>query len=276
VYNGGKEVRLESGSKGCICYLVLHTDKAVGEMVESLESVRHNYLTRFPCPVIAFHEAPLTEEMKERIRSAGVPVTFQLVELKAPPGTDLTGLTERDIGYRNMCRFFASQIFYQPALEGFDYYLRLDTDSKIMSPFGYDLFRASVQNGLWYGYTAVTADNPKYVVGLWDFVQRYVDNVSAQVYRPPKAIMERQMFYNNFEICLCEWFRNEPWRSYMAAIDEDGGIYRCRWGDAPIRSLGVSAFMPGNRIQGIPLHYWHEEEFNIPSEVLQKRRQMRA
>ena len=45
---------------------------------------------------------------------------------------------------RSMCRFWSGLVFLVPELRDFDYYMRLDDGSKIMSPIQYDPFKYMV------------------------------------------------------------------------------------------------------------------------------------
>ena len=50
---------------------------------------------------------------------------------------------------------------------------------------------------------------------------------------------DRSYYYTNFEIGYLPFFRSEPYQSYFRHLDSEGGFYYYRWGDAPIRLLGV-------------------------------------
>jgi hypothetical protein len=46
-------------------------------------------------------------------------------------------------------------------------------------------------------------------------------------------------FYTNFEVVAMRFVRSSSYRAWFAHVDALGGIYVHRWGDAPIRWLGV-------------------------------------
>ena len=48
------------------------------------------------------------------------------------------------------------------------------------------------------------------------------------------------IFYNNFELASFDIFKNKRYVEYFTYLDDIGGIYDYRWGDAPIRYLGLS------------------------------------
>ena len=218
--------------KGCFVYLVNHTDRAVEDGVRSLALLQANYLDRFPTPVLLFHEAHLTDEMKQQL-TASARVRFVPVDFSSYP---------EGVGYKHMCRFFAGKIFHQPALADFDYYCRLDTDSFINAPIQYDLFDCAQQTGTWYGYlNDAIQDNLAYCQGLWDAARRFGISTAG--------IPEGRLYYTNFEVCYLPWFRGNPWQAFFEFLDDAGGIYTYRWGDHTIRYIGVKAFMEPERVK---------------------------
>jgi len=65
------------------------------------------------------------------------------------------------------------------------------------------------------------------------------------------------MFYNNFEVSDLDVWRSREYRDYIDYIDRTGGIYYGRWGDAPIKTLAVTLFIPQNRT-----HQFHDVEYS--------------
>ena len=248
-------------SQGCICYLVRHTPKDVQDLVEGLKQLQKNYLNKFPCPVHVFHEAELTSDMQAQILGAGVDLALHLIVFKAPLHVDK--LAPRALGYRHMCRFFSDAIFWQPAVRQTRYYMRLDTDSRTPYPINYDLFEHMAKHDYKYGYIATLVDKPQYYQGLWSLVSRYLETKEPTLV-PINSIQEGKCYYTNFEICESAWFRAEAWVSYFECIDNDGGIYRHRWGDHTIRYLGVNLFMPAKHIhQFTDVPYVHHKAYNM-------------
>jgi hypothetical protein len=235
---------------------------SIDNCIKSLRLLDANYLRDFPAPVILFHEAGLTEAMKNKLVSCLTQFpTF--VELTFNVPTHITYVTNVwRVGYMHMCRFFAFEIFKQPILKEFEYYCRLDTDSYVMSKVKEDIFKAAKFHNLHYGFIDDSiVDQPEFTVDLWPTAERYINarpelKIYAKLYRD---IPERRLYYNNFELCYLPWFRQEPWTGYADFIDKAGGIYAYRWGDHIIRYIGVRSFMPPQHIQRITsVHYKHD------------------
>jgi hypothetical protein len=114
------------------------------------------------------------------------------------------------------------------------------------------------KNNYNYGYIEkdVQIDNPKVIENLWKFTTAYC--LDKQVFVNPAQIPEGKMYYTNFEIGNIEWFKNSEYMNYFNEIDKSGGIYIHRWGDAPIKYLGVNMFMPPQSIFGFKdINYVH-------------------
>jgi hypothetical protein len=209
-----------------------------------------------------FHEASLTEEARGDIaRSAKFPVKFAELKFTDPsPPVDI-GASIFKMGYRHMCHFFADDIFHRPELAEFDYYMRLDTDSFILSPVKTDLFECMESKSAVYGYITEDVDSPECSAGLWPLAEKFTRESGLETRKAVSEIPEPRCYYTNFEICDLAWFRRSPWRDFFAAVDKANGIYTTRWGDHIIRYIGVNLFAPPEAVAVMPVHYFHRDEF---------------
>jgi alpha 1,2-mannosyltransferase len=241
--------------KNCVLYLVRTSEKDIEDLILSLDFLYSNLLCLTEADVILFHENDF-EKYKDRIK---YPVLFQEVSFKIPdyPKNIMDNIPEFyphpthgngpiawghpgfSLGYRHMCRFFSGEMYTYDIIKQYDYYLRLDTDSLIHTPLNYDIFQWAENNQCHYGYIepAVQFDNPKVIEGLWDLFDT--------------DIPEGKMYYTNFELGKVSFFLDKEYQSFYHKIDKGGGIYTKRWGDAPIKYLGVNMFMNPKHIQPV-------------------------
>ena len=71
------------------------------------------------------------------------------------------------------------------------------------------------------------------------------------------------VYYNNFEVSALSLWRSTDYQDYIEYIDSLGGIYYYRWGDAPIRTLAVTLFVPSTKIhQFTDIPYKHQLVYN--------------
>lgn len=244
--------------KNAIVYLIRGTVSSLKGFERSIELLKVNFLPWSPADIIVFHEADFDpSELKSRYRD--LPISFATVDFSAvPEGLENTPVSGR--GYRHMCHFFANDIFRRPELSEYRYQMRLDDDSFILSPVKFNVFDEMARGGYRYGYRAVISDKASFCQGLWPTAAQYFASVGSV--RGFSQIRELGMYYTNFEICDLEWFRGDEWQGFMTAIDRAGGIWSKRWGDAPIRYIGVQALLGDAQIRQFrEIHYFHQSEW---------------
>lgn len=111
------------------------------------------------------------------------------------------------VGYNHMIRFWMRNLFELPEIGALDYYMRLDTDSYILSPIHFDIFRVAEvwlcdsfvckisrllcarmwqyqsylccinicqAQGIKYAYNWVFYDANYVTLNMWNFVDQYV------------------------------------------------------------------------------------------------------
>lgn len=83
------------------------------------------------------------------------------------------------------------------------------------------------------------------VVGLWPAVKNYMQQraIRPKFYWPLGRIV-----YNNFEVSDLDVWRSTEYRDYVDYIDRTGGIFYGRWGDATIKTIAMTLFIPEDRI----------------------------
>ena len=138
-------------------------------------------------------------------------------------------------------------VYSYPILNSVEYALRLDDDSSFLQPIRYDLFQFMAEHSLSYGFIHSNQDDPKCIFGLWETVQFYVDTWKINTTFFQK-LPKRGMFYNNFELSKVSIWKSIGYQEYVNFIDNTKGIFFYRWGDAPIKTLGLSLFVPEHKI----------------------------
>lgn len=165
--------------KNVVVYLVRGHEASIASLERSLTLLKRNFLPWSPADVLIFHEANLKPEQLEG-RTAGVPVRTALVDFSEIPPA-MASLPPSQRGYRHMCHFFANDIFHRDELSGYDYFMRLDDDSFILSPLMFDVFARMSERRFRYAYRAVLNDRPHVCVGLGDVVARHFRGGGMQV-----------------------------------------------------------------------------------------------
>jgi len=235
-----------------IVYLVRSSNHDLNLLNTSVNLLKKNFIGLEKLDILIFHESSLRPAL-DLIKSIHPNIKFQEIEFSLPefynqfdipvnyPHPFVPGMSF-PMGYRHMCRFFSGEIFKHPVMKKYDNYLRLDTDSFIHK-IDFDLFDFIEKNNIYYGYIeqAVQYDDPGVTKGLWEL---------SRTIKSDLDIEENKMYYTNFEVCNLQWFNSEEYMNFYDKIDKSGGIMTGRWGDAPIRYLGVNMFMDKKNIHG--------------------------
>ena len=224
---------------------------------------------RFHYPVIIFHEADTRKYLLDITSWSKSYIIFQEITFKLPKFIPLDFIPEIqcpgrvDLGYNNMCRFHSKLVYEQPIMRILDYAWRLDDDSELLSPVETDVFQYMQQNDIEYGYHIIDEDNPKCVVGLWKAARQYVTsiNITTQFFHQWEE--PQLLFYNNFELSKVSFWLSEQYQEYIEHLDQLGGIYYHRWGDAPIKTIAISMFMPKRKLRNFRnISYGHKSYHN--------------
>ena len=152
------------------------------------------------------------------------------------------------LGYRDMCKFFAIDVFFDEKLENVDYFIRLDTDSFFI--FTTKKFIADLQKiDCDYGYIKNTMQKEDKAVslGFGKCLYEFCHKNKSHLFETKNffnlcqdATLEPKIFYTNFEIVKLSWARSNEHKKFLKYIVNSKGIYNFRWGDALIRYYVVN------------------------------------
>jgi alpha 1,2-mannosyltransferase len=116
----------------------------------------------------------------------------------------------------------------------------------------YDPFRFIHENKLVYGFNMNILDDARSFPSLWaktlDFIQEYPSllhpDADLDWLLDEHGEYNNCQFFSNFEIGSLNFFRAKENEQYFNWLDEHGGFYYERFGDAPIHTLSVAMFAP--------------------------------
>jgi len=124
---------------------------------------------------------------------------------------------------------------------------RLDDDSFLYRPITYDPFVFVRDRRLLYGYIQIRDEAPALIRGLWDAADEYVRGSGGDAPEFYTTWKRTKIYYTNFEISAMSVWTSQKYACLADHIDRRGGIYYRRWGDAPIKTIGVTLFIPRNQ-----------------------------
>lgn len=240
---------------------------------KSIELLKLNFLENNNYPIYVFNE-DVEEVFFEKLnleftlKITSIKIKFELPDFlknkSVPEFIFVDGVPfPFTLGYRHMCRFYAGEMYKHQILQDTDYYLRLDNDSFFISKVKYDIFNHMKNNNLIYGYNNINTDNPIVVEGLWENALDYSEKTKT-IKKPIIEIKHPLIYYTNFEIAKTKWFLEKEYNNFFNFIDNLGGIYYKRWGDAAIKYLGIEMFLEDKYKHNFnDLNYRHGNIFNF-------------
>jgi hypothetical protein len=252
----------EKRNGAAIAILISNSKRDMRNLKIALKSVDeympHDNMTT---PVLLFNEGNLNEEQKSSIQSITErPIHFPLVDFQQfpdefNPETEESNWKKRSKwGYQQMCRFWTTKIWEHPVLDDYSTYMRFDTDScftKTMNEYPY-LPGLPADKPYVYAANQFAKERPRFIAGLFELAKDYVALNNITVKNPElwEAVRERKIIYNNFEISNITFFRQPDVMAFQRAVSdsEPFGVFRKRWGDAPIRTLTLAIFAESTEV----------------------------
>jgi hypothetical protein len=245
----------------------------LGERVGKLDTSLHDNLTAH---VIIFHGGyPDPTELWEMYRHTKRRVFFQNVDKyfsNFPRGFDpYSNQPNWSIrtkwNYHHMINFWFKIVFELPAIQRYDYMMRLDFDSQLQGDWTnvFDLMR---EKKAVYMANFETLDFEWRLQGtlkLKTLVEEFINSTKLIV--QDQNNFERafnnesaRTYWNNFEITDLRFFRQQNITSWVKTVVESHGIYKYRWGDAILRFLTLAVFAREDQIlhrEKLGLGYCH-------------------
>jgi len=243
-------------NKFAFTYLIKQDEKTWNEFKISLDFLYKNILSKLNCKykVLIFCEGNPTNIANEFIKflqKKKINITLKKISLKNyvgrkssekylnnfPHVSDCTKTFS--IGYRDMCKFFAKDIFNDNLFADTEYFVRIDSDSFFLNV--QKKFISNLQNiKTDYAYLngTIQFEDKGVALGfgqcLYNFCKENIV-IKDSINICQEATLRPQIFYTNFEVIRLKLFQSEIYQSLLEHIIENKGIYNYRWGDALIR-----------------------------------------
>ena len=252
--------------KFAFTYLVKQDRKNWAELETSLKLLHKNILNKLNCnyKIIIFCEGEAIKEVKDLVdyltKKEKINIFLKKISLRKyvkrnikgkyirefPHAADCTAITS--LGYRDMCKFFAFDVFFDKCLDETEYFVRLDTDSFFI--YTNKKFINKLESLKYeYAYIANTIQTEDKAVslGFGKCLYSFCKNNNNTFFQGrdylklcQEATLRPKIFYTNFEIVKINWARSNRHKKMMFHIIRSKGIYNYRWGDALIRYYVVN------------------------------------
>lgn len=251
--------------------------------LQSMRSLEDRFNNHYRYPWVFLNDKPFDSEFIMQTSAMASGQTFyELIpeeDWNPPPHIDKKKL-ERNIeksqhiiygfshSYRNMCHFNLGYFYRQKRLLNYEWYFRVEPDVEYMCDFMYDPFELLRTTNKTYGFTITIPEYQETIPTLWDTVEDFMEKFPQHLH-PNNALdfittndsdvffhtvaksdsrYNMCHFWSNFEIANLDFFRSQAYADYFDHLDEAGGFYYERWGDAPVHSIGVALLLDKNAI----------------------------
>jgi hypothetical protein len=248
-----------------IVYLAQNTKKdgqhrrTSRDMLElSLDYLYAFYNNRFKQDIVIFHEGDFLQTDQDEVRKGRKEIRFETITFEIPDRPYKKDVPEKwfergashyfwNLGHRHMCRFYGITLWEHMARLGYDWVMRFDDDSFMLSEVKYDMFRFLNRKGYRYGYRVDCWEPASLCESFQPTVEAYMgeNRLPAPLYRRLRNPKPKHYpgYYNNWFATDVKFWLSDPVQKFLNFIDETGNIYLLRWNDLVIQAAVVQLFL---------------------------------
>ncbi|KIJ62421.1 glycosyltransferase family 15 protein [Hydnomerulius pinastri MD-312] len=279
-------------------FVILCRNSNLRGVIQSVRDVEDRFNRKYGYPYVFLNEEPFDEEFKRRVSVlSAAPMEFGTIPKEhwyAPPWIDeqKAAAARKKMGedgiiygvFALLCPFvffLGSSCFGVPVGVGFvlkvdfshglwmlRYYWRVEPDVHFHCDVNSDPFRLMQDHNKTYGFTISMYEFEATIESLWATAKDYAQLHPEQLH-PHNALgfisddggskYNLCHFWSNFEIADMDFWRSEVYVSFFEFLDQKGGFYYERWGDAPVHSIAAALFLPRSSI-----HFFDEIGYEHP------------
>ncbi|WEJ94765.1 putative mannosyltransferase ktr4 [Yamadazyma tenuis] len=294
--------KINSYQRANATIIALVRNSEVSGIGRSIQKFEKSFNGKFKYPYTFINDAPFSDKFKAKMRKfSDAPMEFVEIPRQLwdkPSFIDsekeksmMLALARHNVAYamkpsyHNMCRFYSGNFYNVPELQKYKYYWRIEPDVKFYSDIRYDIFKYLQGTGKVYGFTVNLYDIDETLTTLWPETLKYLNEDDNFKYVNENGafqwLLENQQnpkknantggystchFWSNFEIGDMDFFRGEAYNKWFQHLDQSGGFYYERWGDAPVHSMGLALFADKSKIHWFrDIGYFHDPYLNCPN-----------
>ncbi|KAJ2964588.1 hypothetical protein NQZ79_g434 [Umbelopsis isabellina] len=245
-------------------FVVLVRNRELDDLRSSMSHMEATFNWKYNYPWIFLNEEPFTEEFINLTRSmTKAEVSYGLVPKEHWSYPDWINQTYAKQQRKEMAR---KGIIYGGSESYRHMCRRVEPDVKFMCDIDYDPFAYMKKHKKKYGFTISLREFRETVESLWSVTRVWMDankelvvpsdhpgNLMKFISEDGGSTYNMCHFWSNFEIASVSFLRSEAYQSYFRHLDEAGGFFYERWGDAPVHSIAVSMLLTEPEV-----HFFHD------------------
>jgi mannosyltransferase len=295
---------VQLGTENATIVMLVRNSELDGAL-SAMRSLEDRFNKKYRYPWTFLNDVPFTDEFKEATSlMASGEVAYGLIpseEWDRPDSIDeerfrqcMAEMVEKEViygfseSYRNMCRFNSGFFFRQELVNKYEWYMRVEPDVEYYCDFSYDPFKVMRLNGKKYGFIIAIHEYEETIPTLYDTTMDFFEE-NPQYLHPNNSISfitDKESFsitavrmdvandynlchfWSNFEIGNLDFYRSEGYLKYFEHLNNEGGFYYERWGDAPVHTLAATLMLDKDEIHYFEdIGYFHAPFANCPSSI---------
>ncbi|ORY79797.1 nucleotide-diphospho-sugar transferase [Leucosporidium creatinivorum] len=267
-----------NGTKANAAFVVLARNSDVWEILSSIRGMEDRFNSRYHYPWVFLNDEPFSDEFKARTSAlASGPCSYGLIPKEHwPPGSEMPeGINTtraweaiKEMGkknipyggslpYRKMCRYQSGFFWRHPLLDDYEFYWRVEPSVKFFCDIDYDPFMYMKENNKKYTFVISLYEYRETITTLWDTTKEFMakhpehmpkDNALKWISEDEGETFNLCHAWSNFEIASLSLWRSQAYRDYFQALENSGGFFYERWGDAPVHTIAAALFLPKDQI----------------------------
>ncbi|KAF9583750.1 hypothetical protein BGW38_008662 [Lunasporangiospora selenospora] len=283
--------RSEPKHKVNAVFVMLLREKDLYGAKEAIRQIEDRFNHRYGYPYVFLNEKPFSEMFKDSLRAISKSeMKFGLIptehwsypswiskeraaEARKSMKKIIYGWSQ---SYRHMCRYQSGFFFQHELMLPYDYYWRIEPDVRYSCDIDFDPFLFMHENNKTYAFTVSLKEYPLTIPTLWnttkEFMEKYPqyiakNNALGFISNDGGESYNYCHFWSNFEIADARWMRSEAYQKYFEHLDQAGGFFYERWGDAPVHSIAAALLLSRDQIHFFrEIGYFHNPFHNCPAE----------
>lgn len=282
--------------------MILAKNSELKGVLYTMRQIEEKFNSNFHYPYVFLNDGDFNDNFKSKVEKlASGDVYFEKIEEKDwkqpdwidpdKQKTEMKVLKKQNIAYankvsyHNMCRYYSKGFYNHPRMKQFKYYWRFEPNTDYFCDISYDVFKFMEMNKKVYGFVISLYDAQETMKTLWPQTLNFLNMGYNKKFIHPNAAIDFLMedmqnpdkteftsgystchFWTNFEIGNMDFYRGEAYNTWVNYLEQTGGFYYERWGDAPVRSIGLSLFADKNDIHWFrDIGYKHHPYTNCPN-----------
>ncbi|KAG0218591.1 alpha 1,2-mannosyltransferase 2.4.1 [Mortierella sp. NVP41] len=236
----------------------------------AIRQIEDRFNRNYQYPYVFLNDVPFTEEFKELIRPMSkANMTFALVPTEHWGYPEWISTKRAKAARKAMAKVvYQSGFFFQhEAMLPFDYYWRIEPDVEYSCDLDFDPFLYMQDNNKKYAFTISLPEYEETIPTLWNVTRDFMAKYSHLLAEKNSLDFISDDGGKTYNIVDARWIRGEAYQQYFRHLDQAGGFFYERWGDAPVHSIAAALLLPMDQVHFFKeIGYFHAPFYNCPAE----------